>query len=138
MQAETQTKPQDPIAAVTHADPYAYYAELVAHQPIYYDEKLEMWIASSAAAGTNVLTSELCLVRPPTERVPKTLLDSSAGNIFGRLVRMNDGANHSALKQAMSAALGSLTVAQTVEQSAKWARHNDCPKRGRALDSVGS
>lgn len=122
MQPKTQTHPPDPIAAVTHSDPYPYYAGLVARQPIYYDEVLKFWIASSAAAMTAVLTSDLCQVRPPTERVPRALLGSSAANIFQRLVRMNDGESHWTMKQAVSATLGSIKATQVGEQSYKWAR----------------
>jgi hypothetical protein len=40
--------PQNPIAAVTHPDPYPYYAKLLAEKPFYYDLELEMWVASGA------------------------------------------------------------------------------------------
>ena len=53
--------PKDPIAAVTHADPYPYYADLVAKTPVYRDEALGIWVASSADAVTGVLTSESCV-----------------------------------------------------------------------------
>ena len=62
--------PQDPIAAVTHPDPYPYYADLVARRPLYRDDALQLWVASSAAAVTAVLASDLCRVRPPAEPVP--------------------------------------------------------------------
>src|SRR5262245_65832843 len=83
--------PQDPITAVTHPDPYAYYASLVAHKPLYYDDRLRLWVASSAAAVTAVLTNDLCRTRPSTEPVPEVRLGSSAADIFRRLVRMNSG-----------------------------------------------
>ena len=57
--------PRDPVAAVTHPDPYPYYAELVAQRPLYRDESLGLWVASSAQAVTAVLTSDICRVRPP-------------------------------------------------------------------------
>jgi hypothetical protein len=47
--------PRDPIAAVTHADPHPYYAELVARTPLY---------------------------RPPAEPVLAALLGSPAADIF--------------------------------------------------------
>jgi hypothetical protein len=40
--------PDDPLAAVTHPDPYPYYADLVAHRPLYCDATLGLWVASSA------------------------------------------------------------------------------------------
>ena len=51
--------PQDPIAAVTHPDPYPYYADLVAHKPLYYDDRLRLWVASSASVVTAALTNDL-------------------------------------------------------------------------------
>ena len=84
-------EPGDPIKAVTHPDPYRYYAHLSLEQPFYRDPSLGMWVASSADAVTAVLTHEACRVRPVTEPIPKALLGSPAGEIFGALVRMNDG-----------------------------------------------
>ncbi|MEK7833521.1 MAG: cytochrome P450 [Acidobacteriota bacterium] len=114
--------PQDPLAAVTHPDPYAYYANLVTHQPLYYDKALGAWVAASAQAVTAVLTNQLCRVRPPTEPVPRALLGSPAAAIFQHLVRMNDGAGHCPFKQAVAAALASLDAVQAAEQSRKWAQ----------------
>src|SRR5215475_7883099 len=115
--------PQDPIAAVTHPDPYPYYADLVAHMPLYYDDRLRLWVASSASVVTAALTNDLCRVRPATEPVPKSLLRSPAAEIFRHLVRMNDGERHCPFKQAVSAALASIDAAQAAQQSVKWARH---------------
>lgn len=114
--------PQDPIAAVTHPDPYAYYADLVARKPLYYDDKLRLWVASSANAVTAALTSDLCRVRPATEPVPESLLGSPAAEIFRHLVRMNDGERHCPFKQAVSAALASIDAVQATRQSDRWAR----------------
>jgi cytochrome P450 len=114
--------PSDPIAAVTHPDPYPYYADLVANRPLYRDDALGLWVATGEEAVTAVLTSDLCRVRPPAEPVPKALLGSPAGEIFRHLVRMNDGRGHCPFKQAVSAALGSLATAQVAEQSRTWAR----------------
>jgi len=114
--------PQDPITAVTHPDPYAYYADLVARKPLYYDDSLRIWVASSASVVTAALTNGLCRVRPATEPVPKSLLGSPAAEIFRHLVRMNDGERHCPFKQAVSGALASIDAAQTTLQSVKWAR----------------
>jgi len=109
--------PRDPVAAVTHPDPYPYYASLVAERPVYREEALGLWVASSAAAVTAVLSSDLCRVRPPAEPVPRGLLGSPAGDIFGHLVRMNDGPGHCPFKQAVSATLDSVDRIQAAEQS---------------------
>src|SRR5262245_4064202 len=114
--------PQDPIAAVTHPDPYAYYSDLVTLKPLYYDDKLRLWVASDADAVTGVLTNHLCKVRPANEPVPKSLLGSPAAEIFRHLVRMNDGERHCPFKQAVSAALESIDVVVAAGESDKWAR----------------
>lgn len=114
--------PADPIAAVTHANPYPYYEDLAARAPLAYDDALGLWVAASAEAVTAVLTSGLCRVRPPAEPVPRALLGSSAGEIFGRFVRMNDGPRHPALKQAVGAALGTLDGRRVAGPGREWAR----------------
>src|SRR5712691_3107328 len=76
--------PHNPIDAVTHPDPYPYYADLVASKPIYRDETLGLWIPSSAITVTAVLANDLCRVRPPAEQIPRALQGSPAADIFGR------------------------------------------------------
>lgn len=104
----------NPVAAVTHPDPYPYYARLVADRPLYYDAGLACWVASSAAAVTLVLSDPSCKVRPGSDPVPATLLGSPAGDLFRSLVRMNDGDLHDSLKRAIVAALATVGDA-TVE-----------------------
>src|SRR5215475_12808774 len=122
--------PQDPIKAVTHPDPYAYYADLVARKPLYYDDSLRIWVASSASVVTATLTNGHCRVRPANEPVPRSLLGSPAAEIFRHLVRMNDGERHCPFKLAVSAALASIDAVQVAQQSVKWARF--------LLDELGS
>src|SRR5213593_1263292 len=95
-------RPRDPIAAVTHADPYPYYAELVAARPFHRDEALGLWIAASAAAVRAVLTSGLCRVRPAPEPVPRSLVGSPAADVFRLLVRMTDGPGQLQTKLAVA------------------------------------
>ncbi|MFL6622019.1 MAG: cytochrome P450 [Sulfurifustis sp.] len=111
------TFPSDPVAAVTHRDPYPYYADLVATKPLYRDSALGLWVASSAHAVTAALTHEACRVRPAAEPVPRAIADSPAGEIFGRLVRMNDGPGHCPFKTAVAAALASLEPAEVMERA---------------------
>jgi cytochrome P450 len=99
------TPPADPIAAVTHPDPYPFYAEMTARRPVHRDDALELWVVASAEAAALVLQEERCRVRPPTEPVPKALQGTAAGEVFGRLVRMNDGPRHAPLKAAVSRTL---------------------------------
>lgn len=115
--------PRNPIEAATHPDPYPYYADLVAHKPLYWDETIGCWIASSAATITAVLTNELCCVRPPAEPVPAALLNSSAADIFHHLVRMNDGQQHHRLKGAISSTLQAIDINGIRTQSHTWAKH---------------
>jgi cytochrome P450 len=118
---ETLGKPRDPIAAVTHRDPYPYYAKLVAERPLYRDDALGLWVATSAAAVTAVLTHPSCRVRPPAEPVPRAIAGSPAGEIFRHLVRMNDGERHCPFKRAVGAALDSLGEGDAAAPSRHWA-----------------
>jgi cytochrome P450 len=118
----TMTFPPDPIAAVSHPDPYPYYADVVASKPIYRDDTLGLWVASSATLVKAVLTSDICRVRPLQEPMPKALLGSPAASIFGHLVRWNDGERHGPCKQAVHASLQSIEERSTIELAHKWAR----------------
>jgi cytochrome P450 len=114
---ESELWPQDPVAAVVCPNPYVYYADLVANAPIRWDEKLKLWVAASASAVTAVLGSPLCRVRPTAEPVPKALVGSPAGDIFGRLIRMNDGERHTPMNQAVGATLRSLALSRLTEHA---------------------
>src|SRR5262245_49815571 len=114
--------PRDPIAAVTHPDPYPYYADLVTRRPVHRDHTLGLWIACSAAAVTAILTSEQCHVRPASEQVPRAIAGAPSGAIFGRLVRMNDGAAHGRVRPAVAALAA--RMAEAIDEPAhRWARH---------------
>jgi cytochrome P450 len=118
----THGQPVDAVAAATHPDPYPYYAELIARRPLHRDDSLGLWVAASAAAVTAALTSEACRVRPLSEPVPKALIGTAAGDLFGRLVRMNDGAYHTRTKPAVSATLAMLdakAVADAAREAAQ-------------------
>jgi cytochrome P450 len=114
--------PRDPIAAVTHPAPYPYYRDLAARRPVHRDEALGLWVVASAAGVTAALTSELCRVRPPAEPVPKVIVGSAAGEVFGALVRMNDGAAHLRLKPAVSAMLAMLDPGAVAGHARRHAR----------------
>lgn len=113
--------PSSSIAAVTHPNPYPYYANLVAHTPFYFDHALGCWVASSAAAVQAVLSSAFCRVRPITEPIPKHLLGSSAADIFQCLVRMNDDQLHQTLKPAIKSTLTTLDLSQIHNHAKTWA-----------------
>lgn len=103
--------PLDPVAAVTHADPYPCYAELRAGPPLVWNEKLRLWVASRADVIESVLLAHGALrVRPAAEPVPRAIAGSAAGEVFGHLVRMNDGAAHQAHRPALQRALAGLDL----------------------------
>lgn len=104
--------PADPVVAVSHRDPYPYYAALAADRPFHRDEKLNLWVAASAAAVRDVLQSTDCHVRPPAEPVPKHLGDGTAAKVFGKLVRMTEGAARDAVRQSLLRHLSALQPAQ--------------------------
>jgi len=118
----SKTPPASPVAAVTHPDPYPYYAGLVAGRAFHRDDALGLWVASSAAVVRAVMTSEQCRVRPTAEPVPKALVGSPAGEIFAQLVRMTDGATHLRAKLDVSGHLASLDPVEIAEQASACAR----------------
>ncbi|CAB3754887.1 cytochrome P450 [Burkholderia sp. MSh2] len=114
--------PIDPIAAVTHRDPYPYYAALVDGPPLAFDATLGTWVASRAATVTAVLGHPACRVRPLDAPVPPALRGTTAGALFGALVRMNDGAlRHDVPKQALRMALAPIDAAALRERAAQLA-----------------
>jgi cytochrome P450 len=114
--------PTDPIAAVTHPDPYPYYAALVAEKPLYHDDALGLWVAAGADAVGAVLATDLCHVRPPAEPVPRALLGSPAGEIFRHLVRMNDGPVHGRSRRVVGATIASIDGPSIAAECRRWAR----------------
>ena len=103
--------PADPVAAATHADPYPYYATLRDGPPLAWHGGLRVWVASRADVVTQVLQAHgaLC-VRPTAEPVPRAIVGSPAGEVFGHLVRMNDGPAHQAHRPALQRALAGLDL----------------------------
>lgn len=93
--------PANPIAAVTHDDPYPYYRQLREQRPVYFDEGLKLWVASSHAVMDEALHHLALRVRPPAEPAPQALLGSAGGEVFAQLVRMTDGAFHITHKPAI-------------------------------------
>lgn len=101
----------DAIAAVTHAQPYPYYAQLAARPGLHYDTGLKLWVAAHPATVMAVMENPACRVRPVAEPVPAAIAGGAAGFVFGELVRMNDGARHAAPKLALQRALAALDPA---------------------------
>ena len=103
--------PADAIAAVTHANPYPWYAVLRSGPALVRDERLRLWVASRADTVRDLLSHEALRVRPPAEPVPAAIRDTPAGEVFGRLVRMNDGPRHANHKPVLQRALAGLDLA---------------------------
>jgi hypothetical protein len=97
-------------AAPPHPDPYPWYGGLARERGFFRDEANNWWVAASAAAVREVLTSELCLTRPLNEPIPAGIRDGAVAGIFGRLVRLRDDEPRSRLKHAVTAALRSLDL----------------------------
>lgn len=100
----------DPIAAVTDPDPYPYYRHLAATQPFQQHAALGLWVAASANAVAEVLAHPDCRVRPMAQPVPPALAGTPAGDLFGRLVRMTDGAPHAPLKAVVMRAMAGIDL----------------------------
>jgi len=80
--------PNDPIAAVTHPDPYPYYAALALAERPEWNERLGMWVAANPAHVAAILRHpDARVVAPP---------DAPAG--FADYARFNDGERHAALR----------------------------------------
>ena len=129
--------PTDPIAAVTHRDPYPYYAALVDGPPLAFDATLGLWVASRAAAVTAVLGHPACRVRPLDAPVPPALRGTTAGALFGELVRMNDGVlRHDVPKQALRTAFAPIDPAALRDRAAQVAaRRLPAPGDAGALNA---
>ena len=109
----------DPAAA----DPYPAYAELRARGDLLRDEERGVWIAARAGAVSAVLRSSLCRVRPAREPVPAHLAGTSAGALFGALVRQSDGAAHATLRPLTDRLAGLAGLAGAArEAAARFAR----------------
>ena len=94
-----------------HADPYPFYAQLRAGPPLMWNEKLRVWVASRADVIESLLLAHSALrVRPAAEPVPRAIVGSPAGEVFGHLVRMNDGAAHQAHRPTLQRALAGLDL----------------------------
>jgi cytochrome P450 len=109
--------PLHALDAASHPDPYPYYASLRAGAPLIHDQALNLWIASRASTVAEVFASPDCRVRPVTEPVPLALLGSPAGEVFGHLIRMNDGPAQVLGKGVLERALAGLPASVISAQS---------------------
>jgi cytochrome P450 len=80
-------------------------------QKLAWDDGRGMWIANGTALVEEVLSHPALRVRPLAEPVPQAIAGGSAGEVFGALVRMNDGGRHAAPKLALQRALAQFAFA---------------------------
>jgi len=99
----------DPVAAATQPDPYPGYARWRAAPPLVFDPRCGLWVASRAEVVATLLAQPQLRVRPVAEPMPRSLEGSSAGAVFVRLVRMDDGPSHARHKPALQRLLSALT-----------------------------
>ena len=114
---DNSAPPADPVAAASHPDPYGYYQCLRERAPLYFDSGLNLWVASRHAVIAEALESPALRVRPTAEPVPHALLGGRAGEVFGNLVRMNDGAFHAMHKPPLAQCARRWTLAQVAQAS---------------------
>ena len=127
--------PTDPIAAVTHPDPYAHYAALRAEAGLHWFPDRKLWALVSAPGVTTAFNMPAAKVRPPSEPIPPFLQGSPAGQLFGRLARMSDGTAHDAQRGRTMLLMRKLTgefvaggAAQVIEAVAgAWRQRRDGP-----------
>lgn len=94
----------NPVTAVTHVDPYPYYRTLARQTSLEWNPSINLWIAAHPACVRAILVHPDCRVRPPHEPVPATIA-GPAGNVFGALARMSDGAPHAGRRDAVDRVL---------------------------------
>ena len=113
----------DPITAATHADPYPYYATLRASGGLHFDPHLNLWVASRAEAVCAVLHHPDCHVRPAHEPVPQAIAKGPAGQVFGHLMRMNEGERQRCPRAAIAPGLQDIDPHQVEALvKARWLR----------------
>ncbi|MFJ8166221.1 cytochrome P450 [Streptomyces sp. NPDC096136] len=121
MNAPSTVEPT-PVEAVRLADPYPFYARLVAERPFAFDEALGAWVAADAAAVRAVLGAGALRVRPVAEPVPAGIAGTAAGEVFGELVRMTDGAAAVRLKGVVAQALARADLGRAAALAARFTR----------------
>lgn len=88
-------------------------------QQLEWDAGRGLWLAEGAALAEAVLAHPALQVRPAAEAVPLALAGGSAGEVFGALVRMNDGARHAAPKLALQRALAAAAGSGLAQERAR-------------------
>jgi cytochrome P450 len=88
-------------------------------QNLEWDAGRALWVAAGTELVEQVLGHPLLHVRPPAEPVPAAIAGGSAGEVFGALVRMNDGERHAGPKLVLQRALAGAAGAGLAQQRAR-------------------
>lgn len=102
----------NPLTLSSHTNPYPHYQALRDLTALRYDPERQFWIASSAKVVQAILSSEVFVVRPPAEKIPSNIRSGNAAEVFGHLVRMNEGMSHQIPKQVLQTSLRSINFSQ--------------------------
>jgi cytochrome P450 len=113
-----QASPRHALDAVTHPDPYPWYAQLRERAPLSFDASLNLWVATDAATVEAAFNHPQLGVRPVAEPVPRALVGTPAGEVFRLLVRMNDGDFHRRHKPDVAAAAQRWPLQQATQAGA--------------------
>ncbi len=132
--------PKDPIDAVTHPNPYAYYTALRESSPVHWIPEYRTWAVVSAQAIGTVLRLDCAKVRPPSAPIPDFLHGTLAGEVFGSLARMNDGEAHAYQRERVLRLMRKVTAMDVATQaeevvaavSAVWSARLD----GRSINEI--
>lgn len=114
--------PRHALAAPAHPDPYAWYARLRVSRPIFFDAEIGLWVVSGPYLVEQALHDPALRVRPPAEPVPQALRGTAAGEVFGLLLRMQDGefhARHRPEVTARAAGFDEAAVARAAEDATR-------------------
>lgn len=116
----------------SHPDPYPAYRQLLAGPPLLFDPGAGLWIASRAAVIHEVMEHPDCHVRPASAPVPPAIAGTSAGELFGALMRMNEGAAHACPRRIVEPALAAIDPVRVGKSTRHFAETLECCD-GRAL-----
>lgn len=112
MNSLIDTAPANAVAAASHHDPYPYYARLRTGDALVRDDVLGVWIASRADVVMQTLSHPQLRVRPLAEPVPRAIVGTPAGELFSRLIRMNDGPLHAVHRPVLQRGLAAFDLRQ--------------------------
>src|SRR4051812_12848621 len=106
----------------SHPDPYPSYRQLLAGPALWFDPAAGLWVASRAAVVREVMDHPDCHVRPASAPVPPAIAGTSAGALFGALMRMNEGDAHLCPRRIAQPALATVDPALVAHSTRRFAK----------------